>query len=238
MRDVGDVDPELPLALTGAFQANGVVEVFGIIGINSDDLMTATILPPGPFRRFDLLADRVRLVQHPLGEVERKVVLANDREHIHPFGVRRAEDFDDFALGIHMARRPLAQLHDHFVALLRRASGVARRGHVDVLGDARVVRDDVKELPAALQRADQLRPRPLQDPDHAAGGLIPLIPPRDTRENIAPHQHMVAVHRGRGGILRDADGRELSDRPACKKPTPARFMRMRPGTRSAASGSA
>jgi hypothetical protein len=64
-------------------------------------------------------------------------------------------------------------------------------------------------LPAALQRADQLRPRPLQDPDHTAGGLIPLIPPRDTWENIAPHQHMVAVHRGRGRILCNADGRDL-----------------------------
>ena len=92
---------------------------------------------------------------------------------------------------------------------LRRPPGVARRRHVDVLGDARVVRDDVKELPAALQRADQLRPRPLQDAHHPAGGLLRSLPLWDARANIPPHQHMVPVHRRRGGIQRNPDGRHL-----------------------------
>ena len=115
--------------------------------------------------------------------------------------------------------------------------GVARRRHVDVLGDARVVRDDVKKLLAPLERADQLRPRPLQDAHHAARGLFGTrcrgICGRTSRRT-STWSPCIAVEVASCGIRMVGS----FGSSACRKPTPARFMRMRPGTRSAASGSA
>src|ERR1035441_4466734 len=75
MRYVGNVDPQLPLVLAGALEANRVVEVLGIVGIDGDNLVSAAIRAPGSFRRLDFLPNRLRFLQHALREVQRQVVL-------------------------------------------------------------------------------------------------------------------------------------------------------------------
>jgi hypothetical protein len=48
--------------------------------------------------------------------VQRQAVLAQHRQHVHAFLIRRAEDLDDFAFGIVMAQLPLTQLDYDLVA--------------------------------------------------------------------------------------------------------------------------
>jgi hypothetical protein len=59
--------------------------------------------------------------------MQRQLVLPQHRQHVHPFGVRRAEHLDDLALGIGMARLPFLQFDDHLVADTRGAADIARR---------------------------------------------------------------------------------------------------------------
>ena len=170
MRHVRDVNPQLPLLRRNALQTNGVVEILRVVGINRDDLMTRGN-PRGPPGRAatNRRADGVRLVQHGLGKMQRQIVLAQHRKHVHAFLVRRAEDFDDFAFGIRVARFPFAQLDHDLVADVRGPAHVARLRHINVVRDARVIGNDVEKLPAALQRADDLRAPPFQNADHRAG---------------------------------------------------------------------
>jgi hypothetical protein len=55
------------------------------------------------------------------------------------------------------------------------------------MGDTRVVRDNVEELATALQRADQLRARALQDTHYPARRLFGWPLPRNTWSNVQPH---------------------------------------------------
>ena len=84
--------------------------------------------------------------QHGLGKMQRQIVLAQHGQHVHAFLVRRAEDFDDFAFGIGVARFPFAQFDDHLVADARGPAHVARRRHINVVRDARVIGNDVEKL--------------------------------------------------------------------------------------------
>ena len=43
MGDIGNVDPELPMAVFGAFEANRSVKVFRVIRINGDHAVLSAI---------------------------------------------------------------------------------------------------------------------------------------------------------------------------------------------------
>ena len=43
MRNVGDMNPEFPQGIVDLLKAKGVVEVAGICGVNSDDIMLAAV---------------------------------------------------------------------------------------------------------------------------------------------------------------------------------------------------
>ena len=137
--------------------------------------------------------------------MQRQVVLPQHRQHVHALLVRRTEHLDDFAFGIGVARHPFAQFDHDLVADVGRPADVARRRHVDVVRHARVIGNDVKKLPAALQGADDLRPAPFQDADDRAGFLGRAFRAQAPRADVAAHQHAVFVQRGGRGVLRDHD---------------------------------
>ena len=70
--------------------------------------------------------------------------------------------------GIRMAGFPVAQFDDDLVADIRRAACVARRRHINIVRNPRVVRDDKQKLLAALEGADDLGVLSLKDADDRA----------------------------------------------------------------------
>ena len=80
-------------------------------------------------------------------------MLANDREHVHARCPCRSENFDEMALGVHVAGFPRVQMSDNLIADLGLERGFWRFD-VKVLDEAGIVRHDVEEIFRALQRAD------------------------------------------------------------------------------------
>ena len=206
MRHVRDVDPQLPLLRRNALQADRVVKILRVVGINGDDRGDGgNPRGPPPSCGVNRRADGVRLVQHGLGKMQRQIVLAQHRQHVHAFLVRRAEDFDDFAFGIGVARFPFAQFDHHLVADARGPAHVARFRHINVVRNARIIGNDEEKLfvPVATCRRSACAAVPECEPPCR-------FPPRPRRDaspgpDIAPHQHAVFVQ-GRGGrAFRDDD---------------------------------
>ncbi len=210
MGDIGDVDPQAPLAVL-ALHADGVVEVLGVIRVNGDDRMRAAVHAPRALLRRGLVVgpragDGACLGEHGLGEVQRQVVMPEHGEHVHTLLVGRAEDFDDLALGRHAARLPAEDLDDDLVPDARGAAHIARLGHINGGGQARIVRRDVEEFFPPVQRADKAAARTLQHAHHGAAHLAGRGAfAQALRLHIQAHQHAVAVDGGGGGVFRDAD---------------------------------
>src|SRR5580765_38028 len=89
------------------------------------------------------------------------MILPNNRKHVHAWRRRGSEHFDDFALGIHMARLPVVETHHDFVAdccgglrlpvlLYRRY-----RPHVNIMRETRIIRHYIVKIPRLLQRTDE-----------------------------------------------------------------------------------
>ena len=202
MRHIRNVDPKPPLFEAIAPQENRVVKILRVVRVNGHDAMRAAIHAPRQFRG-QRLALRTRfgqgggLLQHFLGEMKREVVLAQNGKHINSLLIGRAKNLDDFAFGIGVARFPDMQFHHHLVPDAGRTARVARRRHVDVMRDARIVGNDKEELFATLQGADDGGARALQDAPHRAGGFGRLAAAGD----LAPHQHPVSIEGGAGGVF-------------------------------------
>ena len=203
MRHIGDVNPQPPL-IALLLNADRVIKVLRIIRIDGDDIVRAAI-----DTAFALLSawlvvrprfgNRLRLMQHVLRKMQRQVVMPQHGEHIDAFLIRRAEHFDDLALGCGLLGLPLRDFHDHLVAHVRLAAHIAGFRHINRPRKARIIRRDVQELLRALQGADKLRALAFQHAHHAAA--LVLLP----RLHIQTHQHAVAMHRGAGVSVRDAD---------------------------------
>ena len=124
--------------------------------------MPAAIDAPAAFRGIGLAAwvkfgNPFGFLDGFLRKVKRQIVIAQDGKHIDALFVGRTEHLDDLSFGIGMAGFPGVKFHHDFVANIRRPPRVARRRHIDIVGNARVVGNDEQELFAALQRADDLR---------------------------------------------------------------------------------
>ncbi len=153
--------------------------------------------------------------QHHSRKMQRQIVLAQHGQHVHAFLVRRAEHFNDFALGIAVARFPFAQFDHNFVAVTRRPAQIARRRHINIVRNTRIIRDDKKKLLALLQRADDLRALALTDAKTTVR-VLGIAFAKMFSSHIAPHQHTVFVQRRD----RDFPGMAISLRLAsssCKK---------------------
>src|SRR4051812_22819321 len=87
---------------------------------------------------------------------------------------------------------------------MRGPADVARLGNVNVVSDARIVRDDVEKLFAALERANKAAAPALQDADHRAR-LFGSTAVSVSGTGIATNEHAVFVQGGAGRIFRDGN---------------------------------
>ena len=197
------------MILSGALQTDGVIEILGVFRINSHHPVAAAIHTPGQFCRFYRLAEGARFLQCLLRKMQWQIVLLDDRKHVHAFGIGRAEQLDNFAFGIVVARLPIPKFDHDFVTNAGGAAHIARWRHIDVLRDARIGRNHEEELPAALQRADDLASRFFQNADNAAGDFAGRAPAVGTRDGVLANENMIAVHGGCGRVVGNADGREF-----------------------------
>ena len=202
MRHVRDVHPQPPLVRRHPLQADRIVKVLRVIRINGDHVMRTAIQPVRQVLGMDRRADGLRLVQHRLGKVQRQIILAQHRQHVHPLRIRRAQDFHDFALGMGVARFPFPQFDHHLVPDARGPAHVPGRRHIQVMRHPGIVGDDVKRGAALLQRAHDPRAFALEDADDRAGfrGVgAEAFPP-----NIPAHQNPILMQRRAGGAFGDA----------------------------------
>src|SRR5262245_31710336 len=101
------------------------------------------------------------------------MILPNYRKHVHAWSRCRSEHFDDFALGIHMARLPVVETYNNFVA---NSSAGAQpsilillyRTDVNVVHEAWIIRDNVIKIPRPLERPNNGIVRAFQDSNDAS----------------------------------------------------------------------
>jgi len=70
-------------------------KILGVVGVNGDDLMLAAITRPAKIRGLHFNGRLPQPHAGPFWKVQAPVVLAEDRKHVHTFGIRRAEHLDD-----------------------------------------------------------------------------------------------------------------------------------------------
>src|SRR5205807_446311 len=112
---------------------------------------------------------------------------------------------DDFAFRIGVARLPFTQLNDDFVADVRLSTYVARFWHVNIVRHARVIRDDVGKLLAALESPNDAAAFAFQNANDASGILTVGLRTQTLWPDIAPDQDAILMQRGRSGVFWDGD---------------------------------
>jgi hypothetical protein len=211
--DVGDVYTEAPTA-SGLLNVNCVVEIARVIGIDGDDEFSAQIFASLELSTINCLGNSLRLVQNIPGKFRWQMIFPDDRQHVDPRSRSRAEHFDDFTFGINVPRFPGFQANYNFIANLwrnlRSCERQVRHGgsglrqirnlpHINVVHDARIIRDHIIKVPRTLESADNRIVSALQDSNHA-----PLTPPFDAAVRFVrrySRDHTVAVH-GCSGVFR------------------------------------
>jgi len=192
--DIRDMDPEQIIAVRQSLDAHRVVQVLRVLAVDRDDRLWSQIAPAlrGNLFLGDPVRHRLGLGHHLVREPFRKLMLADDRQNIDAGIVLVAENFDD------LARRRRASFgirHDAGDDLLPRHRAVEpflRDEQVAV--DPFVIRDDEAERFVMLERADDLRDRPLHDAHDFAFQAAARAAPRAALRRHA-RQHDVAVHR-------------------------------------------
>ena len=200
---IGDVNPQAPLIGGNPFEADGVVEVLGVIRVDGDDPMFAAVDPTGEIAFLDGVANHMGFLKNGFGKVEGQVVLTKDGQHVDPFGIGRSQNFDDFALGAHLPGLPFPEFHDDFVADIGPTTDVAGFRNINVVGNPRIVGNDVTEAGTALECADDLHPATFQNADDRSGGGIGGAGAQAFGPDIPADQDAVLVQGGSRGIFRN-----------------------------------
>src|SRR3954469_18178523 len=127
------------------------------------------------------------------------MILAYNRKHVDAWRGCRAEHFDDFALGIYVARLPIVEAHYDFVAnctVGRRTlafSPPCNRPDINVVHETRIIRHHVIKIPRSLQRADDRVVSTFEDSNHPSFTAT-LYPPGRRLRRYA-HNDTISVHR-------------------------------------------
>ena len=171
--DIGDVDAEEEGTVRIAARKDAVIEVLRILAIDRDDRQVAAVAAASVLLRRGLLLHVIGCLLHVLGERLREVVLAHDRKNVDARVADLAEHLDDLALRIAAAVRPLRDLDDDLAARLRAVECFL--WHEDILAELRVVRRHETERLAALEGADDLLVRALEDADDLALARAPFF---------------------------------------------------------------
>src|SRR6516162_1973335 len=128
------------------------------------------------------------------------MILPNNRKHVHTWRRGRPEDFDDFALGIHMPRLPVVEANYNFVANcsggLRRPTVLYRpsRAHVNIVHETWIIGHHVVKTSRPLQRTDDGIVSTFEDSNHAPFASSFYPPGRQFRRYS--RNDTVSMHRG------------------------------------------
>ncbi len=130
VRDVGDVDAQLPGAVVFAGEADGVVVVLGVVGVDGADQLAGQVKPLG------LLALRIegsrhfaRGIEDVLRELLRQAVLDDGAVQVDVLLARIAEHLGDDALGPAAVVGEAGDLDDDLLARLDVLAAGIRHGN-------------------------------------------------------------------------------------------------------------
>ena len=167
--DVGDVDAYLPAALAGGADAQGVVEVLGVPGVDGEGGHGAEVLALCHLLGGDAGVDVAGGLLHGLGVFVRQAELGQDGVHLGVVLALPAEDVEDLSYGVHLVLRPGGDSGDGLVARLAAAQAVA--GYDDVGGQELGVGHQGGVVALHLEGADEVLVVALDDLDDARLGL-------------------------------------------------------------------
>ena len=135
MRDVGNVDAQRHRAVRAVGQADGVVIVAGVVGVDGDDGLGREVAAAGQGLLVDAAGGAAGLVQGGLGELVRQVELADDRQRVHARVAPVPQDLGDDRLARLAPQAVRDDLEDDLVL----GAGAGAGG----VGDGEVVEQDV-----------------------------------------------------------------------------------------------
>ena len=186
--DIGNVDSQAVVAIGELLDVHGVVEVLGVLPVDRDYGNFTKIRSPGEVIGPDLCGDLRGLLDHLGREFVPQLMLADDDLDIDVGIADIAEDLDDAALGIARPFRVLGDLGiNHLAGLGAVELGL---GNIQVEAQAGIEGLDVPEVFGALESADDVLPRSLEQandfPLHLAAAAHALLAGDD----------QVAVHGG------------------------------------------
>ena len=116
MRDVGDVNPEQPMAILQSLQGDGIIEVAGLGGIDGDDRVPGKVRSIATvFARVESLGLPPGVFEHGLGKFPGQAELVNDHLGIHPRLSAGTEDFNDHSFAFIRVAGKADHFHDDLV---------------------------------------------------------------------------------------------------------------------------
>ena len=201
VRDIRDVDPNSPTGWR-RLDIDRIVKILRVVGVDGENKMLPQILTAGGFVGVHFRRHALGFAAHFDGKFHGEVVLSNDREHVHSGLPGWTEDFDQMALGIHMAAFPSIDFRHDLVADLSIQWRLGRQD-IEIASKPGIVRHDIEKIGRFLERSNQGVIRPHENPNDPAllaRGRIRARPAGLLRRND-PRHHSVAVH-GCEGILR------------------------------------
>jgi hypothetical protein len=173
VRDVGDVDTDLHVAVGKFAEGYGVVEIAGGIGVDGDDEVAAEIFPAdravGEFDGGKRFGFGECFGRESGGEIK----FPDDGEDVDARIGGSAEAFDEEAFGVGSAIFPVDQFSDHLVAGFGLRGAVCARGwDVEIMEKAGVVGDDDEEASGFLESANDHGGAAFEDAVDAAAGAV------------------------------------------------------------------
>ena len=171
--DVGDVNADFDVALGKFAKGDGVIEIAGGIGIDGDNEVAPQIFPAnGAIGEFDG-GKGFGFGQSFGGKGGGEIKFANDGEDVDPRVGGAAEAFDEKALGVGAAIFPIDQFGDDFVAGLGLGGALGPRGgDVEIVEEARVIRNDDKEAGGFLESANDEGGAAFENAEDAAAEAV------------------------------------------------------------------
>src|SRR5216684_1254229 len=226
VRDIGDVNLQVPTAVSAMLDVNGVVEIARGFAVDGDDRQVAEIFTAGALGFADGLRAMLGFVKNVGGEDMREMVLANDDLGVDAEFAGTAENFDDAAsrrcasvwiaeqLDVDDGAVEFVEARDapgSNAGFIRAAEAelfpearcqlVAARDFNFVL-DANVVRKDDVCAGAIAKQTDDRRMSAVEDSQDAAFGTLSA---GDAAQTLNLCENVVAVHGVLDGVGRNED---------------------------------
>src|SRR6267143_424168 len=226
MRDVRDVDLEVPASISAMLDVDGIVKVARGFAVNGDDGKMAKILAPVAIRIAHRLRTNLRFLQSFSRERMREVVFADDNLGVNAEFAGTAEYFNDPARGgcaparithqLDVDNCPVELLHARDASssdacFIRAAEAqflpktwgqLLTTRYLHFVLDSNVIGQDRILMRAVAKQPDDRRMRPVQNANNAPFGALRA---GGAAEALDFGQHVVAMHRVFDRVARDED---------------------------------